>query len=52
VVPLLNEEAEHLRRAQDFPAGVKPRKLRKAVDLEALIRGDRETRSGGIIFVG
>ncbi|MGA2081091.1 MAG: Arc family DNA-binding protein [Holophaga sp.] len=47
LVHLLNQEADHLRRAQDFLAQVKPRKLRRPVDLEALIREDRESRPGG-----
>jgi plasmid stability protein len=48
LVRLLNEEAERLRRAQEFLIQVKPRKPRKPVDLEALIREDRESRLGGI----
>ncbi len=48
VLRLLNQEAEYLRRAQDFLANVKPRKPRGAVDLEALIREDRDSRPGGL----
>jgi plasmid stability protein len=44
LVLLLNEEAESIRRTQDFLVNVKPRKPRKPVDLEALIREDREDR--------
>lgn len=47
LVRILNEEAGQLRRTQEFLAQVKPRQPRKAVDLEALIREDRESRSGG-----
>jgi hypothetical protein len=47
VLRLLNQEAEYLRRSQDFLANVKPRKPRVPVDLEALIREDRESRSEG-----
>lgn len=48
LVHLLNEEAEHLRRTRDFLANVQPRKPRKPIDLEALIREDRESRPGGL----
>jgi plasmid stability protein len=41
LVFLLTEEADHLQRTEDFLAQVKPRKLRKPVDLEALIRESR-----------
>jgi hypothetical protein len=45
LVHLLNEEAARIRQAQDFLANVKPRKLGNQVDLEAIIREDREART-------
>ena len=45
LVKLLNEEADRIRRTQDFIENVKPRKTRKPVDLERLIREDRESRT-------
>lgn len=45
LVTLLNEEADRLQRTRYFLANVKPRKLRKPVDLEAVIREDRESRA-------
>lgn len=45
LVWLLNGEAERLQRTRDFLAHVKPRKPRKPVDLERLIREDRRTRT-------
>lgn len=49
LVHLLNEEADRLRRTQDFLANVKPRKTLKSVDLPALIREDRESRAGKVL---
>jgi len=49
LVHLLTEEAEHIQRTQDFLANIKPRKPRKPVDLEALIREDREARSARVL---
>ncbi|MEI7614871.1 MAG: Arc family DNA-binding protein [Betaproteobacteria bacterium] len=49
LVNLLNEEADRLRRTLDFRANVRPHKLREAVDLEALIRADREDRAARAI---
>jgi plasmid stability protein len=42
---LVNEEAERLARTRNFQALVKPRKLKKKVDLESLIREDRAQRA-------
>jgi len=49
LIVLLNEEAERLFKTRDFLANVKPHKLRKSVDLEALIREDREARATGAL---
>jgi hypothetical protein len=49
LVSLLNEEADRMRRTQDFLLNVRPRKARKPVDLEALIREDRESRTLGAL---
>ena len=49
LVSLLNEEAGRLRRTLDFRENVKPHNLRKNVDLEALIREDREERAAGAL---
>jgi hypothetical protein len=45
LILLLNEEADRIRRAEDFRANVKRRKPRKPVDLEELIREDRDSRA-------
>lgn len=49
LVRLLTEEAELIQRSQDFLAQVKPRRPRRPVDLEALIRQDREARSSAAL---
>lgn len=40
----LNKEADRLRCVMDFKAKVRLRKLRMAIDLEALLREEREKR--------
>lgn len=49
LLSLLNEEADRIRRTHDFLKNVQPRKLRKPVDLEALIREDREFRTSSAL---
>jgi plasmid stability protein len=50
MVHLLNEEAHHMRRTHDFLRHVRPREIRKPVDLEALIREDRESRIQEVLW--
>jgi len=49
LVLLLNEEADRITRMRTFLATVKPRKPRKAVDLESLIQEDRSARLEGLL---
>lgn len=46
VLHLLQEDADRIRRTQEFLAAVRPRKLTRTVDLEALIREERDARGG------
>ena len=46
---LVNEEAGRLARTRNFQALVKPRNLKKKVDLEDLIREDRAQRAERIL---
>jgi len=48
LLAFLNEEAERLQRTRAFLDTVQPRQPRQPVDLEGVIRANREEREAGV----